>query len=362
MKQGFALILCFLLVATSLVMMAGCGDDGGSDTDDDDNNTTNAELVLGDGSDHEVPVVMQDVSGERVIYRNEGGVFSSNGAQSVTISNDPVSYGIGESYLDANLFVYKSDSKALSRFRWNTNSADTHTADQPLAPGYCLSPDGAYLVYATQDNYWYRQSLVSFQGRDNTSHIDFAVLDPDTDEQLRIKSFACDASVALAFFVDENNRLYSITYGDPTPKVSRHLKNYSEPIYGRQLQIANGWVVWLGGDDANDIWGYSYQTGGDEPVKLAETDPAGAGIGQIEDMRAMGDVITWSDDKNGSYDIWWINLANFQDENHYYQLTTSSGNERYPYYFNQYIYWQDDRNGQWDIYRAQLTNSGKVAE
>ncbi len=101
-----------------------------------------------------------------------------------------------------------------------------------------------------------------------------------------------------------------------------------------------------------DLVAFEDEASGDSDVKLYNMKTNSvynvsvhAGTSQWR-PRIWGNRIVWTDDRNGTWDIYWYDIAKKRE----YRLTSSNGQEMWPEIYGDRVVWQDSRNGNNDIY------------
>ncbi len=123
------------------------------------------------------------------------------------------------------------------------------------------------------------------------------------------------------------------TYGLERPLVTGVGNQRWPTIYGDLVAYED----WAGGDA--DIKLYNMRTNSIYEVAIQPGS-------QQWSPRMWGNRIVWTDFRNGSWDIYWYDIAKKQQ----HRLTSGSGSELWPEIYGDRVVWQDSRNGNNDIY------------
>ena len=98
-------------------------------------------------------------------------------------------------------------------------------------------------------------------------------------------------------------------------------------------------VVWTDKRNGSwDVYGVNLLTGEEFPVAT--------GPSQHWYQAIYGDIVVWEDDRNGNNDIYGYNLLTGEE----FQITTDPSDQHAPAIYNNIVVWTDERNGNPDIY------------
>jgi len=339
-----ALLLISLLMCVSMIMVA-CGSEEETEETNDNPNLGAGSMLLGDdGRSYAVPHVFLRDGDATLLYRTEDTIEAYNLRNEqkvlVNLSGESVpSYGVTQYAVSDNYFVWNYGSSTY-RYNWVTQSTKSNNANT-LASGFCIMKDRMDLsmfVSAQTGGYLYRVRLDQFPQTDPD-----ALLDPDNGiDTVGVQAFAC--ADTAGFVGTSDGRLFQINLLDNSPTLGTPITTGE---HFELMQYNAPYLVWLDIDGNVKL----YNTDTKENVKLAvNIDPQGRATARIRDMRlhvdeSAGQVwILWSDNSEGSFDIYMADLINMEDKNDYQLLTKDSDNQSFPFYHQGTLYWVDDSN------------------
>jgi len=332
-----------------MILSLSCSDGGKDDEEVDDGGPVQGEVVLGEeGVNYMMPHIVQIDSQYHLLYRTDTDIFARvvEGDAELQVAMQGVSagnYGINQYVVNENYFVWNPGASAKTyRYRWRDSKAEAGFTEVPV-PGFCIyeSTRGQELVLMTSSGDLKNPLLSDIA---NPSEMDNL-----TALHVHAVSFACDG--LKAWVASTEGSLYFVPRADSNPEMEEIASGA-----GRQynlISFSDPYLLWV--DEAGDIWVYNTSTK-EEPKILFDVDPVKTATQNPNDMRVFGTLVVWSDDSEGSFDIWAGDIVKaLADPTYeYVQVTNESHDQRYPYISNGIIYWQDNRDEDWQIWKAEL--------
>ncbi|RJO73043.1 MAG: hypothetical protein C4523_02175 [Myxococcales bacterium] len=355
MSQTIRWLLAIAALAFGLAFVGCSGGDGEENGDaDQGGGPVRGEKVLGDEErEYKVPHVFSLGGEDTILFRNDTGISAMklNAMQLVPIDTKgltnlaygPTQYAVDESYL-----VWNIETALSYRFQWalaTTQEASTG----PLAPGFCIRNDSfsqRVLTAVQRGGYMYNIALAKFTDPTQLSRI--TLLDPDQQSTpVSISAFACKGAEGFVGATDGRMLRVNLNDSNPTLEVLFHDGGFD------LLQYDPPYLVWL--DQSNDIRMYNLETG-DGPKIVADVDPNNQSSARVDDLRLFGSVVVWSDNSEGNYNVWAVDLATQGDDvANYPQITRETSDERFPFLYGGKVYWEDHRNdGRAEIWADEL--------
>jgi len=342
-------LLALNLVMFLMIFSWSCGGDGGEDEEEEDNGPVQGEVVLGEeGVNYMMPHIAMIDSQYHLVYRTDTDVFARQleGDTELKVVMDGVSlgnYAINQYLVNENYFVWNPGASAKTfRYRWRDSKAEAGFTEVPV-PGFCIyeASRGQELVFITGSGDLKTPLLYDISN--------IAEMDNLTALHIKAASFACEGLKAWVSTTD--GTLYFVPRADSNPELEEIASGA-----GRQYNLitfSDPYLLWV--DEAGDIWVYNTSTK-EEPKILFDVDPVRTASQNPVDMRVFGTIVVWSDDSEGSFDIWAGDIvkALADPAYEYVQVTNEAHDQRYPYISNGMIFWQDNRDEDWQIWKAEL--------
>lgn len=344
-----------IAVLAIVSLMFACGGGG-----DDDNNNESPEQIAGemflggDDIDYMMPHLFVKNTDQYIMFRNSEGIYFKNLSINGSVDSIPLqgssapSYAVNQYALNDNYFVWNASTTNSYRYQWATNTTQVAKTDA-LAPGFCITKDslGQDILAAThRGGYLYTIKLSKFT---DTAEISSraSLFDPENNNtQIQVQSFACVDSIG--YVGAQNGKLYSVNLRDATPSLVGPL---AENESFNLLQISGNYLVWVNAEGDIKMLDTNNAAAG---ATLAVDVFAGQSTSNIRDLRIFDNILIWSDDSEGNFNLWGANLDTMKNVNDYVQITKETGNEKYPFIYDGKVYWQDDRNGGAEIYYGAL--------
>jgi len=347
-------ILLAVLFTVSLIFSCGGGEDENTDGDTGPEQVAGEMFLGGDDTNYKVPHLFLRDSDTYITYRNEDGIYFKNlnindQTKSMSLEGSAApAYAVNQYAISNNYFVWNAGTQNTYRYQWATATTQLAKTDA-LAPGFCITKDYLdqdILASAHRGGYLYTIKLSKFSDDTEISNRS-TLFDPENNgEQIQVQSFACSGS--YGYVGGANGKLYSVNLRDNSPTLQGPITTGDSFSL---LQVSGPIVVWV--DAEGDIKKYDTSTPNTAPVVAVDVQYFQA-TSNIQDMRIFDNVVIWSDDSDGNYNIWGANLTAMKNVNDYVQITKEAGNERYPFVFQGQLYWEDDRNGFAEIFHGAL--------
>lgn len=216
-----------------------------------------------------------------------------------------------------------------------------------LVPGVCLTEDaeGARVMLGLTPSGKLMSARVNVF--EDSSHMTFtSLIDPDKPSgTITAVAFACSGKTGFAATSD--GRLLQFNTTATTPELTKLVSGQTFASFPL-LQYTHPYIIWV--DSHNDIRAYNLADTKRGAYLAVNVDPVGTMKNTVADVRLFGNLLLWSDDSEGNYNIWAANLDTMADENDYVEVTNAASDQRYPFYYAGVYYWQDNRNGKWEIW------------
>jgi beta propeller repeat protein len=118
----------------------------------------------------------------------------------------------------------------------------------------------------------------------------------------------------------------------------------TDPAYQGTPVTSGNIVVWSDIRNGNqDVFGKNLSTGQEFPICTAP--------GYQYSITISGNIVVWMDNRNSNYDIYGYNLSMGQE----LPICTAAGNQYSPDISGNTVVWEDNRNDNWDIYGYDLS-------
>jgi hypothetical protein len=364
-RKPVTLMILFAILVLTFLSACGGGDEDTSADGDADTGPVQGDVFLtaeDEATNFHAPALFKNIDSEDIIvWRSETQIFYKNLTYDTaikTISMEGLSsatYGVNHYAVNGNYFVWNSNTPQTYRYQFATDvTAKAQTGS--LAPGYCIMTDrlgNESFVAVQPGGYMYQLRLAKFTDTQEISN-KITLLDPDLNsEPISVRAFACKQQYGYVATTD--GRLFEVNLFDNTPSLGAPL------VTGEQfdlLQVDPPYIIWL--DQNGDIKMYNLDARSGATLAI-NVDPIQRSTSRVSDLRLFGSVVVWSDDSEGSYDIWAADLATMENENDYRQITNNSADQSFPFIFDGKLYWEDNRNDLSEIWMSDMPSLSPVA-